>query len=172
MIFLCKKKRKHEQNAISNYCAEESVSDTDNFIVDNETVNNNDDLHYQNYEEYMNAQIHRKEPGKLLSEEEFYGKKQTIINTNTPKIKKNIKAKTKVNAAKKLTNQGKIFVAIYLIVVAIISCIILSVNTQRNDVMANALDNHEDVTPMAIVKEDKSNKDNVFDKLLDSITNK
>ena len=72
----------------------------------------------------------------------------------------------------KLTKQGKIFVAVYLVLVAVIACIILSVNTQRNDVMANALDSSESVTPMAIEREDNANKDNIFDKLLDTFTNK
>lgn len=150
---------------------------TQNSGVQEETLLNNSaekkqygDLDFDTYEEYMNIQLHRKNPGRLLSEEEFYGKKQAIANV--PKIRKNVASNSKINAAKKLTKQGKIFVAIYLIVVAAIACIILSVNTQRNNVMANASDQSELVTPMAIEVEDHSNKDNAFDKILDRFTNK
>lgn len=165
-----REKRKYESKAISNCFAQEKTDNLDKFIEKDEVCSGNNELDYQSYEEYMSAQLHRKNPGKLLSKEEFYGKKQTIINA--PKLKTSVRAKAKVNAAKKLTKQGKIFVAVYLVLVAVIACIILSVNTQRNDVMANALDSSESVTPMAIEREDNTNKDNIFDKLLDTFTNK
>lgn len=159
-----------QKRSFENSACTTSQSSAENHNLRSDRVETSQDIHeFDNYESYMRAQLNRSTPGTLLSEDQFYSIRQKTRKEDL--LRKNI-VNTKVNASKKLTKQGKIFVAIYLLLVAVVACIIISVNTSRKTVLAKAGNPSETVAPLAQEDTDNQNKDNSFDKVLDKLTNK
>ena len=119
---------------------------------------------YSTYKEYMVAQLHRPMPGKILTEEEFLQEKfdGEVVVKSAQKEKK---------ATRKLSRGGKLFVAIYVLIVAAVASIILALNTNYTPVNASATDTESAVAPLEVVEEEVVHT-NWFDTLLDGLSNK
>lgn len=77
---------------------------------------------YSSYDEYMEAQLRRTAPGKILSKSEFaevYGKAPASVA-----VKESVK--------RGLSKKAKIFVAAYVLIVAIIASVIMLVDTNAS----------------------------------------
>lgn len=119
---------------------------------------------YDTYSDYMKAQLHRTSGEKLLSEEEFYATRYRESRDAT---------RTNATVAKKkgLNKNGKIFIAVYVLVVMVVASIILTVNTGRNGNVETANATQEGaIGSLAIDAEE--NESNWFDELCDSLSNK
>ena len=119
---------------------------------------------YSTYKEYMTAQLHRSTPGKILTEEEFLQEKfdGEVV------VKSSIKEK---KAPRKLSSGGKLFVAVYVLIVAAVASIILAVNADYTPVNASATDTESAVAPLEVVEEEVVHT-NWFDTFLDGLSNK
>lgn len=119
---------------------------------------------YSSYNEYMTAQLHRSAPEKILTEEEFLLEKfdGKVVAKSASKEKK---------APRKLSRAGKIFVAVYVLIVAAVASIILALNAEYTPVNASATDTESAVAPLEIVEEDTAHT-NWFDTFLDGLSNK
>ena len=157
--------------------AEESTDETDAFakIFHRETENNIKDTYQtdndEEYKKYLLEQLNRKEPGKLLDKESFYQRVSAKPEAAyTPSAAEPVK-----HGTKKLSKNGKIFVAVYVLVVALVASIILAVNsvTEPHTVDASAIgDNAKgEIAPMDVPVELDSETSNWFDALLDGLSN-
>jgi|AGTN01.1.fsa_nt_gi hypothetical protein len=81
-------------------------------------------LAYQTYADYLKAQLNRKAPERLLTEEEFsrQGSRASSYAQVAPS------APVQRAERKKLSKSGKIFVAVYVLAVGLIASIILMIN--------------------------------------------
>lgn len=123
---------------------------------------------YADYKDYLKAQLNRTAPGKLLSREEFYSEKKEPSTIPAVKTKRERIHTTH----KQLTKNGKIFIAVYVLAVALIASIILVVNRTVAPGRVDAgtvRDGEQQVAPL--VSQDEAEETNWFDKLLDSISN-
>ncbi|MFA5449579.1 MAG: hypothetical protein WC292_03985 [Clostridia bacterium] len=125
---------------------------------------------YVDYSEYIKAQLHRTSPQKLLTKEEFYAErfeaeKGRKLKTETKKSARAVKPN------KKLSKSGKIFIAFYVLAVAVIASIILVVNgSVVPDVVDASVRGSQDKVD-ALVIEEPQGETNWFDKLLDVVNN-
>lgn len=128
------------------------------------THNQNSD---NEYKKYLIEQLNRKEPEELLSKESFYSKHSTAsLSGATAAVRP---------TPKKLSKNAKIFVALYVLVVAIVASIILAVNSasepQRVDASAISGNARGEISPMDVPAESDEETSNRFDRLLDGLSN-
>jgi len=124
----------------------------------------------EDYKRYLIDQLNRHEPGELISEEDFYKSKMNA----TPSYEAVTVKKEKAQPAK-LSKNGKIFVAVYVLVVAVVASIILAVNSTGNSPQVNARaisgGTEGSVAPMDLPDERSAESGNWFDELLDGLSN-
>jgi hypothetical protein len=123
----------------------------------------------EDYKKYLIDQLNRREPGILLSEEDFYKQHSSGATAEAPPVKKEKTENVK------LSKNGKIFVAVYVLVVAVVASIILAVNSvgNRPAVNARAIGGSAEgsIAPMDLPEEQSEGSGNWFDKLLDGLSN-
>ena len=116
---------------------------------------------YTDYHEYMVKQLHRDTPEKMVSEEEFYMDKYAAARPRTTE---------KARAKRKMTKAGKIFTAVYVLIVAMLASIIIAVNTDKKTVNAEADATGGEIAALSIERE--TPEGNAFDEFLDALSNK
>lgn len=121
---------------------------------------------YENYDEYMKAQLHRSAGGKLLSQEEFYADRYLESKQESAGRQKNVAAKKRG-----LNKNGKIFVAVYVLVVMIVASIIVTVNTGKSDNVERANAKQEGAIGSLAIEAEET-ETNWFDEVCDSFSNK
>lgn len=85
------------------------------------------------YKSYLIQQLHRAEPAALLDKDDFYKRLAP-----QPALVKAAKAAKSKHAPKRLSKNGKIFIAVYVLVVAIVASIILAVNSASQPTTVDA----------------------------------
>ncbi len=108
---------------------EKDFYDVDDYSSSYEAVSNNDMVmsssaqSYDDYDQYMESVLNRtSKTEKVLTREEFLDSKKKAVGQN-----KKSQAVSKIPG--KLTKYGKIFVATYVLVVAIVAFMLIAVNT-------------------------------------------
>ena len=117
---------------------------------------------YSDYHEYMVEQLNRTAPEKMVSEAEFY-----MDRHNSSRPASDVK---KPRAKRKMTRAGKIFTAVYVLIVAALASIIIAVNVDKEDVNAEAGATGGEIAALSIERE--TNEGNAFDEILDALSNK
>jgi len=125
------------------------------------------------YKSYLLEQLNRTEPGELMDKETFYQKRYS--KTAPAFAGAAIAAAPAKREARRLSKNGKIFVAVYVLVVALVASIILAVNSVTAPPRADASSGSEDaqgvISPMDIPSDGTQGSNNGFDKLLDGLSN-
>ena len=106
-------------------------------------------------------QLHRDTPEKMVSEEEFYMDKYAAARPRTAE---------KSRVKRKMTKAGKIFTAVYVLIVAMLASIIIAVNTDKKTVNAEADATGGEIAALSIERE--TPEGNAFDEFLDALSNK
>lgn len=123
----------------------------------------------EDYKRYLIEQLNRHEPGELLSEEEYYKMRRGTASSAAAATRK------EKTPSARLSKNGKIFVAVYVLVVALVASIILAVNSVGNKPAVNARaiggGAEGSVAPMELPEEQTEESKNGFDKLLDGLSN-
>lgn len=127
----------------------------------------------KSYEDYMLEELHRTtNTHRILTQTEYVN----LINgmTEAPVKEEPEVAKSKNNetAVGKLTKGGKIFVMIYVLLIAVVAFVLIAVNTfaKQSPAMAGTEADPDAVEVMSI--ESESTSGNWFDKLCDAISAK
>ncbi len=132
-------------------------------IKDAEPKSNNE---YSDYSDYMRAQLHRTTGGKILTKEEFYADRVRESKLSTASLSKGTAARKRG-----LNKNGKIFVAIYVLVVMVVASIILTVNTTKSDNVERA-DATGEGGIGALAMDVEEPETNWFDAFCDAVSNK
>lgn len=119
---------------------------------------------YDTYGDYMKAQLHRTSGAKLLTEEEFYAIRYRESRDTT-------RTNATVAQKKGLNKNGKIFIAVYVLVVMVVASIILTVNTGRSGNVETANAKQEGAIGSLAIDTEES-ETNWFDEVCDSLSNK
>lgn len=126
---------------------------------------------FNSYDEYMQAQLHRKSgEEKLLTSEEFYAEKYDSQKGNV----KVTKARSRKAKNTGLTKFAKIFIGVYVLVTIAVASTILALNVGKSEpvkLVATAQEPQEDQIGALAVEWDES-ESNWFDSMLDAVSNK
>lgn len=117
---------------------------------------------YSDYHEYMLRQLNRETPEKMVTEEEFYMDKYTSARPAN--------ATPHARGGRRMTKAGKIFTAVYVLIVAALASIIIALNTDRPEVNARADATGGEIAALSI--EQEKPQGNAFDEFLDALSNK
>lgn len=125
----------------------------------------------ESYNAYMLEQLMRSEKKEnVLSEAEYY---ETIFNKEKREpAEVVVKSESKRKDRKKMTKTGKIFIAFYVLIVAVVASIILAVNTVDKPEKVDAEAGTSDAAGIASMDiNDESGENNWFDSFLDGMSN-
>ena len=126
---------------------------------------------FNSYDEYMQAQLHRKSgEEKLLTSEEFYAEKYDSQKGNVKVT--NARSRKAKNTG--LTKFAKIFIGVYVLVTIAVASTILALNVGKSEpvkLVATAQEPQEDQIGALAVEWDES-ESNWFDSMLDAVSNK
>lgn len=125
----------------------------------------------KSYEDYMLEELHRTSNShRVLTRSEYEREVLGIVSSPAPRVEKTKDAETAVG---KLTKGGKIFVAVYVLLIAVVAFVLIAVNTfaKQSPAMAGTEPEPDTVEAMSIDGE-KTSSGNWFDKLCDAITAK
>lgn len=155
-------------------CPHGEMTDYDRFMLGKRaSETKNDNFGYRNskvrlpesdktggdYHEYMLKQLNRDRPENMVTEEEFYMRR--YADSHPAPVRRGFK---------KMTKAGKIFTAVYVLIVAALASIIIAVNAGGDEVSAEAKATGGEIEALQI--EDVSVESNSFDEFLDAFTNK
>ncbi len=121
---------------------------------------------FSSYEEYMNSVLHRTTKGeKVLKREEFEAR-YNIKNTQDTVAKATV---SEQNIPGKLTKAGKIFVTVYVLLVAVVAFVLIAINTFARETVASASDLDNSIAVVEAMDEDDNTSNNWFDGVCDSL---
>ena len=154
----------HAGETRGNYFAE-----PEHYVSDSK-VNSEESYISKNYSEYLAAQINRTAPGaRVLSEDEFYDRYSDTKAVSASEAASEVKKPAIRKNRQKLGKRGKIFIAAYVLVVAIVASIIIAVNTIGRPAAVDAGNDAEytgRIAPM-VPAEEPEQPTNWFDSMLD-----
>ncbi len=126
------------------------------------------------YEDYMLGELHRTTSDRRILTQTEYNELVNRMMAAAPAKEETTVAKAKNNepAVGKLTKGGKIFVMIYVLLIAVVAFVLIAVNTfaKQSPAMAGTEADPDAVEAMSI--ETESTSGNWFDKLCDAISAK
>ncbi len=121
---------------------------------------------FSSYEEYMDSVLHRTTKGeRVLKREEFEARYNIKSNPNTVATA----TPKEANVPGKLTKAGKIFVAVYVLLVAVVAFVLIAINTFGRETVANASDVEQGMAVVEAMEEDEMSSNNWFDGVCDSL---
>ncbi len=93
---------------------------------------------FSSYDEYMDSVLHRTTKGeKVLTRAEF----EARYNVQSPKERVSATTKNEVKGVPgTLTKAGKIFVSVYVLLVAVVAFVLIAINTFARETVASASD--------------------------------
>lgn len=120
---------------------------------------------YENYDEYMKAQLHRANGSeKLLSSDEFYASKYSEVKAEGKKAKR--------VRDSKLSKAGKIFIGAYVLITVAVASTILALNLGGGETVKTKANASNDDGITALAMEFEKEEGNWFDDMCDSLSNK